>query len=190
MHMTDKETIRASKFLSLVLRHEPERVGLALDSAGWVDVNALLQAVNTHGVSLSRGQLDHIVATSDKKRFAFSDDRQRIRASQGHSVEVDLQYEPTKPPELLYHGTAERFLDSIRRQGLVKMERHHVHLSADRATTLQVGARRGRPVLLTIRSGEMHRSGHIFYRSANGVWLVDAVPPQLINFPGPRGQSR
>jgi putative RNA 2'-phosphotransferase len=123
------------------------------------------------------------VATSDKKRFAFSDDGRRIRASQGHSVEVDLEYAPQAPPELLYHGTASRFLNSIREQGLMKMARHHVHLSAETAVTLQVGARRGRPVLLTIRAGEMHQAGHIFYRSANGVWLVDHVPPQFIEFP-------
>jgi putative RNA 2'-phosphotransferase len=181
--MTDKETIRTSKFLSLILRHEPERVGLTLDDAGWVEVDVLVRAVNRHGVSLSREQLEHIVATSDKKRFAFSDDGLRIRASQGHSVEVDLQYTPQVPPEFLYHGTATRFLDSIRAQGLSKMERHHVHLSAETVMTLQVGARRGRPVLLTIRAGEMYRAGHLFCRSANGVWLVDSVPPQFIDFP-------
>jgi putative RNA 2'-phosphotransferase len=181
--MTDKETTRASKFLSLILRHEPERVGLSLDNAGWVEVDVLLQAVKQHAVSLSREQLEHIVATNEKKRFAFSDDGLRIRASQGHSVEVDLQYEPMTPPEFLYHGTAASFLDSIREQGLSKMERHHVHLSAETTMTLQVGARRGRPVLLTICSGEMHRAGHVFYQSANGVWLVDAVPPRFIHFP-------
>ena len=178
--MTEKETVRASKFLSLVLRHEPERVGIMLDDAGWVDVNLLLHAMANHGVRLSREQLEHIVATSDKKRFAFSDDARRIRANQGHSVEVDLQYSPVIPPELLYHGTATRFLDSIRREGLLRMERHHVHLSADPSMTLQVGARRGRPVLLTIRAGDMHRAGHVFYRSANGVWLVDCVPAEFI----------
>jgi putative RNA 2'-phosphotransferase len=183
--MTDKETTRMSKFLSLILRHEPERIGITLDNAGWIDVDTLLQAVHRHGPALSRAQLEHIVATSDKKRFAFSEDGRRIRASQGHSVEVDLKYEPLTPPELLYHGTAAQFLDSIRKQGLLKMERHHVHLSAETVLTLQVGARRGRPALLTIRAGEMHRAGHVFYRSANGVWLVDSVPVQFINFPQP-----
>jgi putative RNA 2'-phosphotransferase len=178
--MKEKETVRASKFLSLVLRHEPERVGVILDDAGWVDVNLLLSAMANHGVRLSREQLEHIVATSDKKRFAFSEDARRIRANQGHSVEVDLQYARAIPPEFLYHGTATRFLDSIRREGLLRMERHHVHLSADPDMTLQVGARRGRPVLLKIHAGAMHRAGHVFYRSANGVWLADCVPAEFI----------
>jgi len=181
--MTDKETIRTSKFLSLVLRHEPERVGLKLGEAGWVGVDALLKALNSQGVSLTLDQLKHIVATSDKKRFAFSEDGQRIRASQGHSVEIDLQYPPQTPPEILYHGTAVRFLDSIRQHGLQKMERHDVHLSAETKLTLQVGGRHGKPVLLTIRAGEMHRSGFVFRCSANGVWLVDHVPPKFIEFP-------
>src|SRR5215475_15819648 len=121
--MNEKETIKTSKFLSLILRHEPERVGLKLGEAGWVGVDELLQAVNGHGVTLTLEQLQHIVATSDKKRFAFSEDGQRIRASQGHSVEVDLLYEPQTPPELLYHGTATRFLDGIRANGLRRMGR-------------------------------------------------------------------
>jgi len=181
--MNDKEIIRTSKFLSLVLRHEPERVGLKLGEAGWVGVDELLKAVNSHGVSLTLDQLKHIVATSDKKRFAFSEDGLCIRASQGHSVEVDLQYLPQTPPEILYHGTAVRFLDSIRQHGLQKLERHDVHLSAETKLTLQVGGRHGKPVLLTIRAGEMHRSGFVFRCSANGVWLVDHVPPQFIEFP-------
>ena len=181
--MTDKETVRTSKFLSLILRHEPERVGLELGDAGWVGVDELLQAVNSHGVSLTLDELKHIVATSDKKRFAFSEDGLRIRASQGHSVEVDLQYPPQTPPELLYHGTATRFLDDIRQHGLQKMQRHDVHLSAGTRVTLQVGGRHGKPALLTIRAGDMHRAGFMFRCSANGVWLVDHVPPQFIQFP-------
>jgi putative RNA 2'-phosphotransferase len=178
--MTDKEIIRTSKFLSLILRHEPERVGLELDSAGWVCVTELLAAVNRKGVSLTLEQLKHVVATNDKRRFAFSEDGQRIRASQGHSIEVDLRYESQTPPELLYHGTPEWFVESIRATGLNKGRRHHVHLSPDPETATRVGQRRGRPVALTIRSGEMRRQGHVFYRSANGVWLVDHVPPQFI----------
>lgn len=181
--MNEKETIKTSKFLSLILRHEPERIGLKLGDAGWIDVDELLRAVNHHGVSLTVEQLKHIVATSDKKRFAFSDDGLRIRASQGHSVEVDLQYAPQTPPELLYHGTAVRFLDSIRKDGLQRMERHDVHLSAETKITLQVGGRHGKPVLLTIRAGDMHRAGHVFCVSANRVWLVKHVPAEFINFP-------
>lgn len=181
--MTEKETIQASKFLSLVLRHEPERIGLKLDDAGWVDVDKLLKAVNQHGIALTLDQLQQVVATSDKKRYSFSDDNLRIRANQGHSVEVNLQYEPQTPPDLLYHGTATRFLDLIRKDGLKRMERHDVHLSAETKVTLQVGARRGKPVLLTIRAGEMHKAGHVFRRSANGVWLVDYVPVEFIDIP-------
>ncbi len=179
--MTDKEIIRTSKFLSLILRHDPARVGLNLDGAGWVGVTDLLEAVNRHGVSLTLPQLKHIAATNDKRRFEFSEDGQRIRASQGHSVEVDLQYEPQVPPELLYHGTPERFLESIRATGLNKGKRHHVHLSPDPQTATKVGQRRGYPVVLTIRAGDMHRQGHVFYRSANGVWLVDSVPVDFIS---------
>ncbi len=181
--MTKKETIRASKFLSLILRHEPERVGLKLGEAGWVTVEELLHAVSGHGVVLTPDDLRHIVATSDKKRFALSEDGRRIRANQGHSVEVDLQYPPQRPPELLYHGTATRFLDGIRRDGLLKMERHDVHLSAETKVTLHVGGRHGRPALLIIRAGNMHQAGFVFRCSANRVWLVDHVPPQFIEFP-------
>jgi putative RNA 2'-phosphotransferase len=182
-HITDKEAIRTSKFLSLILRHEPDRVGLNLGEAGWVGVEELLQAVNRHGVALTLDQLKHIVAASDKRRFAFSEDAQLIRASQGHSVEVDLQYPPRTPPETLYHGTATRFLDGIRKDGLQKMGRHDVHLSAETKVTFQVGGRHGKPVLLIIRAGEMHRAGFVFRCSANGVWLVENVPPQFIDFP-------
>src|SRR3989441_2699111 len=178
--MKDKETVRASKFLSLILRHEPERVGLKLGDAGWVGVDELLQAVNSHGVSLTLDELKHIVATSDKKWFAFSEDALRIRASQGHSVEVDLQYPPQPPPELLYHGSAARFLDTIHPHGLQKMQRHDVHLSAGTSGAIQVGGRHGKPVVLTIRAGDMHPAGFVFRCSANGVWLVDHVPPEFI----------
>ncbi len=178
--MTDKEIIRISKFLSLILRHQPERVGVTLDGAGWAGVTELLDAVNRNGVSLTLEQLKHVVATNDKRRFAFSEDGQRIRASQGHSVEVDLRYEPQTPPEFLFHGTPERFLVSIRATGLNKGQRHHVHLSPDPQTATKVGQRRGRPVVLRVRAGEMHRHGHRFCRSANGVWLVDHVPARFI----------
>jgi len=180
--MTEKENIKTSKFLSLILRHEPERVGLKLGEAGWIGVDELLKAVNSHGVSLTLEQLQHVVTTNSKKRFAFSDDGRQIRASQGHSVEVDLQYTPQQPPEILYHGTASRFLPEIRKDGLNKMARHDVHLSTETRMTIQVGGRHGKPVLLIIRAGDMHRAGHIFRCSANGVWLVSQVPPEFIDF--------
>ena len=180
--MTEKDTVKTSKFLSLVLRHEPERVGLKLDNAGWVSVDDLLDALDRHGVTLTLDQLKHIVDTSDKKRFAFSEDGQSIRASQGHSVPIDLDYPPQTPPEILYHGTATRFVSDIRKDGLKRMERHDVHLSAGTKAALQVGGRYGKPALLLIRAGEMHRAGHVFRCSANGVWLVSNVPPEFIDF--------
>jgi len=172
-----------SKFLSLILRHEPERVGLKLDASGWVNVAELLRALKEQGFAVTREDLTHLVATNSKKRFAFSGDGSRIRASQGHSVEVDLECVPEIPPEFLYHGTATRFLPSIRKSGLMKMERHHVHLSRDPGPALEVGRRYGKAVLLTIRATQMDESGHLFYRSANGVWLVDSVPTQFIDWP-------
>jgi putative RNA 2'-phosphotransferase len=187
--MDHKAFVKTSKFLSLILRHDPERVGLRLDTAGWADVRDLVRALNHHGVSISFEDPGHIVATSDKKRLALSEDGLRTRANHGHSIEVDLQYEATVPPDLLYHGTATRFLESIRHDGLHKMRRLQVHLVADRKTALQVGGRHGKPVLLTIRAGEMHRAGCVFCCSSNGVWLIDRVPPQFINFPVTTGDS-
>jgi putative RNA 2'-phosphotransferase len=174
-------SVRPSKFLSFVLRHKPEAIGIALDEAGWTDVDALLAAAAAHGTRITREELDDIVAFSDKQRFALSPDGKRIRANQGHSVEVDLQLAPATPPERLYHGTVAEFLDSIRAQGLVKGARHHVHLSADEDTAKRVGGRRGKPIVLVVRAGEMAAAGHVFYRSDNGVWLVEHVPPEFLD---------
>lgn len=181
--MTPAQTTSASKFLSLVLRHQPETAHLTLDAAGWVTVDKLLAGCAKAGCPITREQLQHIVDTNAKKRFEFSADGTRIRASQGHSIEIDLAYEPLEPPALLYHGTATRFLDAIRSQGLLKMQRHHVHLSAETKVTLEVGARHGKPVLLTILASAMRKAGHTFYRSTNGVWLVEHVPVEFIRFP-------
>jgi putative RNA 2'-phosphotransferase len=178
-----RDLISISKFLSLVLRHEPQIVGITLDSDGWVDVDNLLTACEKHGKRITRQQLDETVATNDKKRFAFSADGRRIRANQGHSVPVDLGLVPREPPELLYHGTVGDFLDSIRRTGLLRGERHHVHLSSDEKTASMVGQRRGRPVILVVETGRMYRDGYAFYQSENGVWLTDAVPPDYLRFP-------
>lgn len=175
--------MRLSKFLSLVLRHRPQRIGLALDKAGWADVPELLTKANAAGVLLTYEQLQQIVAESDKQRFAFNHDGTRIRANQGHSIDVDLGLEPLAPPEIVYHGTAVRFLSSIRQQGLLPRQRHHVHLSRDAETAVRVGQRHGKPVVLVIRAGDMYHDGHLFYRSANGVWLTDHVPPIYIGFP-------
>lgn len=181
--MSPAQTTRASKFLSLVLRHQPETAFLTLDSAGWTCVEELLRGCAKARRPITREQLQHIVDTNAKKRFEFSPDGTRIRACQGHSVEIDLAYEPQVPPNVLYHGTATRFLDSIRTQGLLRMQRHHVHLSSETKMTMDVGARHGKPVLLTILATAMHDAGHTFYRSTNGVWLVEQVPVKFIRFP-------
>jgi putative RNA 2'-phosphotransferase len=178
--MTEKEKTRISKFLSLVLRHQPQLIGLVLDDNGWTDVQALMQGCAAKDLHFTLEQLREIVATNPKQRFALSEDGSRIRANQGHSIEVQLALPPQAPPALLYHGTVNRFLDSIRTQGLQKMERHHVHLSAERSTAEQVGRRRGKPVALTIHAGQMWADGYLFYQSDNGVWLTDAVPPSYI----------
>lgn len=180
--MNPEQTTRTSKFLSLVLRHQPETAHITLDAAGWVSVEDLLAGCSKARRTLSRADLEYIVATNAKKRFEFSTDGTLIRASQGYSVEVDLNYESKEPPPILYHGTATRFLESIQVQGLLKMQRHHVHLSAETKMTLQVGARHGNPVLLTILSAEMHQAGHTFYLSTNNVWLVEHVPANFIRF--------
>jgi putative RNA 2'-phosphotransferase len=171
---------KLSKFLSLVLRHQPEKIGIQLDAAGWVAVDELLATCRRNGVTLTREQLDALVATSDKRRFAFDETGTKIRANQGHSVPVELGYEPAVPPETLYHGTVEKFLPSIRSGGLTKRGRHHVHLSADQAMASKVGERRGAPIVLPVNAGAMHRRGHVFMQSDNGVWLVDHVPPEFI----------
>lgn len=180
---TSSPSTRASKFLSLVLRHEPERIGIALDEAGWTDVDGLLAAAASHGVVITREELEEIVASSDKQRFALSADGARIRANQGHSVPVELGLAPLAPPVLLYHGTPSRFVESIRATGLRKGERHHVHLSADAETARIVGSRRGPPVILIVRAADMANAGHVFYRSENGVWLVEHVPPEFLEIP-------
>jgi putative RNA 2'-phosphotransferase len=177
--MTDP-MVATSRFLSLVLRHRPEVIGIELDGEGWVSVEELLAACANHGRAITREQLDDLVRTNDKQRFAFSADGNRIRANQGHSLPIDLGLVPIEPPKLLYHGTVPRFLESIRREGLVRGKRHYVHLSTDARTATSVGQRRGRPIVLVIESGRMFRDGHTFYRSENGVWLTDAVPPAYI----------
>jgi len=181
--MNEKQRTRTSKFLSLVLRHEPQRIGLDLDPSGWVEVEALLTACRHHGTPIERADLDEVVATNEKKRFAFSQDGRRIRASQGHSIEVSLGYTPQSPPGQLYHGTATRFLDSIRQEGLDKRERHHVHLSADVETAEKVGQRHGKPVVLIVLAEAMRCRGHAFFLSENGVWLTEHVPVEFIEFP-------
>lgn len=174
---------RYSKFLSLVLRHKPDEVGITLDPQGWTDVPTLLTALQKKGYSFTLELLGRIVAENNKKRFEFNADQTRIRASQGHSVEVELGYTATEPPEFLFHGTVFSFLNSIQARGLIKGERHHVHLSVDRLTATRVGSRRGAPAILVVHALKMHRAGLPFFMSTNGVWLTDHVPPEYIEFP-------
>ena len=171
-----------SKFLSYVLRHHPESIGIQLDSEGWADVDTLLQQAQKHNRPLTRQMLEEVVENNSKKRFTLSEDGTRIRAAQGHSTtQVNIQYTPTQPPEVLYHGTAIQFVDSIRAQGLLAGSRHHVHLSADVVTAKQVGQRHGKPVVLHIQAKAMTQAGHLFYLSDNGVWLTEHVPAKFIS---------
>jgi putative RNA 2'-phosphotransferase len=180
-HVT-RDLIKSSKFLSLVLRHQPERIGLMLDQNGWADVDDLIARAGGHGVTLTRELVAEIVATSDKQRFALDPAGKRIRANQGHSVDIDLDLAPSEPPAILFHGTAARNLAAIRSQGLKPGNRQHVHLSRDEATAIKVGQRHGRPVVLRVFAGKMWQQGSPFFCSANGVWLTPAVPPEFIEF--------
>ena len=174
--LNDSQAHNISKFLSLVLRHQPEKIGIVLDENGWADVAGLLEKLARHKQPVSLAELEYLVETNNKKRFAFSADHTRIRASQGHSVEVELSYVAQAPPRVLYHGTATRFLAAILAEGLKKGGRHHVHLSADEATARNVGSRHGKPVILKVGAAEMAAQGHAFFQSENGVWLTESVP--------------
>lgn len=178
--LSEKETVRISKFLSLVLRHQPEKIGLTLDDNGWTDVDVLLEKLAATEIPLSRETLNHIVATNPKKRFAFNNASDKIRACQGHSIEVNLGYTPQQPPEILYHGTAINNLESITKYGLEKRSRTHVHLSATTDTAINVGSRHGKPFVLEVLAAKMHNDGYHFFLSENGVWLTDSVPPEYL----------
>jgi putative RNA 2'-phosphotransferase len=175
-----RQLVRTSKFLSLHLRHRPDALGLELQPGGWVDVQALLAAAALAGMPIARAELEEVVAQNDKQRFSFDVSGTRIRANQGHSVPVDLQLEPVVPPAVLYHGTGAQTAAIIEREGLRRMRREHVHLSVDVETARRVGARHGRPLIFEVDAAGMQASGFTFYRSDNGVWLVDAVPPTFL----------
>ncbi len=176
-----KDLVQKSKLLSLVLRHRPELIGLKPDAQGWVEVDQLLKSLESFGKPMSKAELEQVVATNDKQRFAFSKDKTAIRANQGHSINIDLDYPVSQPPQVLYHGTAQQFLASILKNGIQKKSRHHVHLSAETEIAKIVGSRYGKPVLLKIQSGLMHEAGIKFYKSENEVWLTDFVDPQFIS---------
>ncbi|WP_426328341.1 RNA 2'-phosphotransferase [Pedobacter sp. R-06] len=180
--MDNKITKGISKLLSYILRHSPETISLKLDENGWADVNELMAKFDLYDNRIDFELLEYIVENNDKKRFAFNNDKTKIRASQGHSIAVELNLNQAEPLACLYHGTVEKSLSDIKSQGLQKMSRQHVHLSADKETASKVGSRRGKPVILTINSGEMHRAGYKFYLSDNNVWLTDVVPAEYITF--------
>lgn len=177
--MNKEELIRKSKFLSLVLRHDPAKIEISLDSAGWTPVDEFLKKAN-----LSMDELEYIVKNNNKKRFEFfhgaDGERDYIRASQGHSVKVELEYEEQEPPEMLYHGTCDDSYSLIVDEGIKKMSRHHVHLSCSSQTAFWVGNRHGPPIVVEVKAGDMHRQGYKFYLSTNGVWLTDYVPPSFM----------
>lgn len=176
--MNEKEMTRISKRLSRHLRHDPAALGLTLAPGGWVPVDALVRAL-----AITHAELDEVVEKNTKRRFAFDETGTRIRASQGHSIPVDLGLPDATPPEVLYHGTVATSLDAIFREGLRPMNRHAVHLSATPETARTVGARRGKPVILRIDAAAMSAAGHAFQVSANGVWLTASVPPPYLSHP-------
>ena len=177
-----KPNVETSKFLSYILRHEPESIGLTLDSEGWADINDLIQLANTSGNNITLEKIHSIVENDKKGRFSVASDGQCIRAVQGHSLQsVDLKLEETTPPASLFHGTAQRFIESINAEGLISKDRQYVHLTADYETAVKTGMRYGRPVVLNIDSQKMQEYGCKFYQAENNVWLTLAVPPAYIN---------
>lgn len=178
--MYNSEYKKISKFLSLILRHQPETIGLSLDRNGWAEITDLIQKSNDYGIKFDLIILKKIVATNDKKRFAFSRDFKKIRANQGHSINVNLGFMNHEPPEFLFHGTAMKSVQSIKLTGLEKRSRQHVHLSKDLETAIKVGQRHGKPYIYKVKAKEMYDSGFKFYISDNGVWLTDQVPVKYL----------
>ena len=177
--MRDRRT-KLSKFLSLILRHHPETIGIALDEHGWANVEELIAGVNAAGRELDRALLEEIVRTDSKQRYAFNEEKTLIRANQGHSIPVDVELPEELPPVYLWHGTGEKFTDSIDRIGLIRKSRLYVHLSPDRETAETVGRRHGKPVVYRVSAEEMAEDGYRFYLSVNGVWLTESVPVRYL----------
>lgn len=170
-----------SRFISLILRHKPEVIGITLDEHGWADVDDMIAGINQSGkYKIDRDMLDEIVRTDEKQRYSYNEDHTLIRANQGHSIPVDVEMEKVEPPEFLYHGTGEKFTASIDKQGLIPKSRLYVHLSPDEETAVKVGRRHGKPVIYLVRAGNMKRDGYAFYRSVNGVWLTKEVPVKYL----------
>lgn len=179
----DKQFKEAGRHLSLILRHQPESIGLRLDEFGWASIDEIATLTADAELPLTRALILRLVAENDKRRYLMSDDGERVRANQGHSVQVDLGLEGVQPPEYLFHGTTMAAVPAIRAEGISRMTRQHVHLSADEETATRVGSRHGESTVLRILAGDMSRDGKVFFRSANGVWLIDDVPVQYIVFP-------
>ncbi len=173
--MSQKNKEFTSKLIALVLRHKPEEIGITLDEHGWANVNELITGIaRTQPFDMTA--LEEIVSTDEKQRYSFNEDKTLIRANQGHSIPVDVELEEKRPPELLYHGTGEKYTASIDVQGLIPKSRLYVHLSPDYDTAVKVGSRHGKPVVYTVAAGEMQKNGYVFYLSVNGVWLTKSVP--------------
>ena len=168
-----------SIYISLILRHKPQVIGITLDEHGWANVDELIEGVSKT-YPLTKESLEQIVAEDKKQRYSFNEDKTLIRANQGHSIPVDVELPETEPPEILYHGTAEKFEADIDRMGLIPKSRLYVHLSGDIDTAINVGKRHGKPVIYEVSSGKMHRDGIVFYRSVNGVWLTKSVPVEYL----------
>jgi putative RNA 2'-phosphotransferase len=177
----DNLLIQTAKFLSFILRHKPESIGITLDRHGWGSVSEIIRQ-SDQKLQLSQSLIEKVVSSDKKKRFSLSFDKKLIRANQGHSIDVDLELEPRKPPPILYHGTAKRFMTSILSEGLKPGQRHHVHLSENPSNAEEVGRRYGSPVILAVSSEEMHDRGYAFYLSDNNVWLTEKVPPEFITY--------
>ncbi len=175
-----KTIVKTSKLFSLILRHQPDVIGIELDENGWADIKEFIGKFSKRYFPITRSMMDEVVETNNKKRFSYDESGTKIRANQGHSIEVDVELTEQEPPAVLYHGTVEKFLHLIFESGLLKMQRQHVHLSADIATAKNVGSRRGKPVLLTVNAEQANADGIQFYLSKNGVWLADHIPVKYL----------
>lgn len=177
--MSQKNNESTSKLIALALRHKPEEIGITLDEHGWANVNELIAGIaKTQPFDMTA--LEKIVNTDEKQRYSFNEDKTLIRANQGHSIPIDVELEEKRPPEILYHGTGEKYTASIDKQGLLPKSRLYVHLSPDHNTAVKVGSRHGKPVVYTVAAGEMQKNGYVFYQSVNGVWLIKRVPAEFL----------
>ena len=180
----DKKLVTLSKFLSMILRHRPEEIAIMLDENGWVNIEELIELSGKNlGVNFTKDEIRQMMEENDKPRFSFNKDETKIKANYGHSVPVDLALEPATPPEILYHGTAIRFLDNLQKEGIIRRARNYVHLFSDEDTALEVGVRHGKPIVLIVKTGKMVRDGFTFFKTDDDTWLTEKVPKEYVNFP-------